>query len=74
MKSLIILLVDNGESLDQLDTAIDAASNATDVIDWTVRVDIPESDVDYSFWVHPSGPGVYGLPSRDHTHVTFPGD
>jgi hypothetical protein len=74
MKSLVIFLVDNGEDTDSIDQMVSHAENAIDVIDWTVRIDIPDTEVDYTFVAMPRNSLVMGLPSRDHTHVTFPGE
>lgn len=80
MKSLVIFLVDNGDTIDPLnqfqDEASDLAFNVPDLklIDWTVRVDIPNTDNDYTFRAFPDENLLMGLHSRDHAHVTFPGD
>jgi hypothetical protein len=68
MKSLIVLLVDNDETTDEIDDVIRAAGNETTVLDWTVRVDIPDDYVDYVFRVDTSpglDPEVRGRASQD---------
>lgn len=74
MKSLIILLVDNGETTDGLDAIAREAGNVTNVLDWTVRVDIPAEDRDYTFRANVLDgldPYVMGLRSRDRAHSDY---
>lgn len=71
MKSLIILLVDNGETTDGLDAIMTAAQDAADVLDWTARVDIPAEDRDYTFRVNAPESYVMGLRSRDRLHSDY---
>lgn len=81
MKSIVVFLVEHGETIDPLNQFTDETSdngfNIPDltVIDWTVRVDLADTDRDYTFRVMPPPAAmVMSLHSRDNNHVTFPGE
>lgn len=60
MRSIVVLLVEHGETTDGIDDLVRVSENITNVVDWTCRVDVPNEAHEYVFKTLRDGSMIVG--------------